>query len=122
MPLRKLSIILNSSTLNINFNINFNERIDKNIELTFYRVFQELLTNTTKHANASIVNLTISKTQNQLIFEYQDNGVGLKSNKIDQFGIGVNNIKNRVYALNGTIKINSSKGNGYQTTIIIPNT
>ncbi len=110
----------NISSLKINFKINFTERINKDIELTFYRIFQELVNNTSKHAKASEVDLEIFKHHHQITFEYADNGIGINKNKMDKFGIGLNNIKNRVYALNGTIKISSIEGEGYKTTINIP--
>ncbi|MBL0343348.1 MAG: tetratricopeptide repeat protein [Bacteroidetes bacterium] len=95
-----------SGALNINYQSIGLEGvlIDQTTAITLYRVVQELINNTMKHAKATtaIVQLTIS--QGQLSLTVEDNGIGfdtsiLKVNK----GAGWMNIQNRVEFLKGNL-------------------
>lgn len=86
-----------------------------------YRVLQELLTNTMKHANASIVNITFEcmEETNELIIHYQDNGKGLDSKKKLK-GMGFKNIESRLQIANGRFEINNAQTKGFGVTIFVP--
>jgi len=97
-----------------------NEKINPTIESHLYKIFNELITNTKKHSNASIVKLSleIDKTANLFVFDYSDNGTLNADNKKNSDGIGIKNISTRVTLLNGAFKIDQQ--NGFRTTIYIP--
>ncbi len=86
-----------------------NEQVTHNL----YRICQELLHNATKHSQASQVVLQlIGNKDKSITLVYEDNGIGFSKFESKQSGIGINNIKNRVHLINGTLNIDSSVGNG----------
>lgn len=91
----------------------------KNISLSVFRVLQELISNTIKHAGASRVNLSFDMKDNKLAINYQDNGKGLDAGKTAK-GMGINNIVSRLQILNADWEIDSKPGLGYSFGMIIP--
>ena len=86
-----------------------------------YRVLQELLTNTIKHANAHLVNITFEciEQTNELIIHYQDDGIGLSSKKKLK-GMGFKNIESRLQIANGRFEISNAPIKGFGVTIFVP--
>lgn len=109
---------------NLNLMINSLEDIDwstiNNIKkITVYRVLQELLVNMKKHSKSNLVIISFKKKDNSLHVNYFDNGKGINLEK----GIiknGLQNIENRLTAINGTITIDSKPGQGVKINTIIP--
>ncbi|PWG04901.1 tetratricopeptide repeat-containing sensor histidine kinase [Polaribacter aquimarinus] len=95
-----------------------NNRFDERIEISLYRVAQELLNNIIKHANATEVNVLLYKQEDNLVLMIEDNGVGMqhKSKK----GHGVLNIKSRVDMVHGTINYQPSVNSGTSAIIRVP--
>lgn len=88
-------------------------------ELSIYRIVQELLNNTLKYAQATVIHISIVKNGSDIIFLYEDNGIGFDQSKID-YGYGLNNIKLHTKAMLGELVIESSEGKGMQVIITIP--
>jgi signal transduction histidine kinase len=89
------------------------DRLDQSTEIIIYRVVQELLNNTLKHAAASEAFVQVIKEGNRLNVVVEDNGKGfdtslLKNNK----GAGWVNIRSRVEYLKGQLDIHSEPGKG----------
>ena len=84
-----------------------------------FRIVQELLTNSVKHAQGSKVNLSISAEGTNLVVKYSDNGPGFDQKSATGKGMGLNNLSERVTLLNGSIETDSREGFGtfYQITI-----
>ncbi len=96
-------------------------KFQKQNELSIYRIVQEVVNNMVKHAEASIINLSIGKLQNSLIINIKDNGKGLEKDAVENSkGIGWKNINARVRLLDGKIKIESEKLIGTQIEITLP--
>jgi two-component system, NarL family, sensor kinase len=91
----------------------FVKKLDESVEITVYRITQEILGNIIKHANATQVDIEI-KNENELVkLHVKDNGVGVDKNKIEKSsGIGWKNIFSRVTMLNGKIDIESEVNAG----------
>lgn len=107
--------------LKINLNVsNLNESIEPNIEKVLYRVIQESVNNVIKHAQASQLNIQLSKNKNSIEATIEDNGVGFDSKGTDYEGIGLKNIRDRVAFLKGNVDISSQKGKGTLLAIQIP--
>lgn len=62
--------------------------------ISIYRIIEELIQNTIKHANAKTASLTINADNFHLYFHYQDDGKGLPKNLIE--GMGSGNIRSRL--------------------------
>jgi two-component system NarL family sensor kinase len=94
--------------------------IAQTTSITIYRIIQELLNNTIKHANAKnvLVQLHHSEQEQLLAVTVEDDGNGFDTNLLKQSnGMGWLNIRNRVEFLKGKIDIQSSPGKG--TSIMI---
>ncbi|KAA1247309.1 sensor histidine kinase [Aquimarina sp. RZ0] len=78
--------------------------IAKTKELNLYRIIQELITNTIKHAAASAIKIELKNIDNKLIIIYEDDGKGLdQKQKRYKKGLGLNNIESRLSVLSGSI-------------------
>lgn len=93
--------------------------IAKANELNVYRIIQELINNTLKHAMASNLSITISNTGKVLKIVYEDDGIGMQQEYLNQKGIGLKNIESRLSVVEGTISFNSQKS-GMKAMINIP--
>lgn len=85
-----------------------------------YRIIQELLGNTLKHANAQNVSVQLLENEGNLLLTVEDDGQGFDPAKIDSDGIGLSNIRTRVEVLRASIHLYSAKGKGTFVSIEIP--
>ena len=86
-----------------------------------FRIYQELLTNIARHANASLVQAVLHKDEDKLYFSINDNGIGFDSGTIaNKKTLGLLGIKERTLLLGGTYEIKSKPGKGSVTNIAIP--
>ncbi len=93
----------------------FNERL----EISLYRVCQELINNIIKHSGASEVSVQLIYSGTNLALIVEDNGRGFDVTKSGD-GIGLMNISSRVSNINGEINYEPSPGSGTVATIRIP--
>lgn len=100
---------------------NLKERLNKDTEVTLYRVAIELINNTLKHANASKVFISLN-IKNNIQLDYTDNGIGFDLNDYQENsrGMGLFNITNRVKSLNGKIEIISKINEGFKVKVTLP--
>ena len=97
-----------------------NEVIEQTTAITIYRIVQELINNTMKHAAAKTAIVQIAKSNNQLSVTVEDDGKGFDTAVLKQSkGIGWSNIQNRVEFLKGTLDIQSEKEKGTSVHIEI---
>ena len=93
-------------------------RLENSLELTIFRIIQELTTNIIKHANATGATIHLTQHEERLNIMVEDNGKGFNPKKIKKAkGMGISSIDKRVDHLNGSLNIESDIGKG--TTIII---
>ncbi len=97
--------------------------------LLIYRIVQELLTNMIKHSKAKNVEVSIHKNANSIELFYRDDGQGFDYNqdarkflrrREDKFRLGLIGLKERVEALDGSMRINSSSGKGMNIAVALP--
>jgi len=91
------------------------QRLPSEIETGLYRIAQELINNIIKHADATRVDICLNKNESTVQLDIRDNGKGFKS--IDSKGIGLTNIRSRVSALKGTVKILTQTHSGTEVSI-----
>ncbi len=96
---------------------NIGKDISEAMQVAIYRIVQELVTNAIRHADASKIMVQCSQNEKVFYITIEDNGKGFNQADKENNGIGLINVKNRVFYLNGQIEIVSSKGEG--TTINI---
>lgn len=89
------------------------------LQRNVYRIVQELITNTIKFANATSVDIQLLSENNTFIMIYEDDGVGMTSEKIAN-NDGFNTIYKRVGMFRGECEITSAPGDGIFVKISIP--
>ncbi|MEO5943028.1 MAG: sensor histidine kinase [Ferruginibacter sp.] len=94
--------------------------IHQTTAITIYRIVQELINNTMKHAAAKTALVQVTRTNNQLTVTVEDDGKGFDTALLSQSkGIGWSNIQNRVDFLKGSIDVQSEKEKGTSVHIEI---
>jgi signal transduction histidine kinase len=93
--------------------------LDQTTALYCYRIVQELLQNSLKHAQAKEILVQLTQTENQLALLVEDDGVGFDQEKV-QKGMGTDNITHRVHFLKGELSVQTAKGQGTSTVVTVP--
>jgi signal transduction histidine kinase len=97
------------------------QRLPENKEIMLYRVIQEMLNNTLKHAKATKIEIRMEVDTGTLRLSYSDNGIGFNvEDVIRSKTLGLQSIKSRVDFLNGKHSIDSGPGKGTSFSIEIP--
>jgi two-component system, NarL family, sensor kinase len=92
--------------------------IEQTTAITVYRIVQELINNTMKHAAATSAIVQVTRSNDQISVTVEDNGKGFDTSILNQSkGIGWTNIQNRVDFLKGKLDVQASPGNG--TSVLI---
>jgi len=94
-------------------------------QIIIYRVFQEALANTGKHANATHVSIVIEKKDGRVSFAVEDNGNGfdveyVRAQASTEKGLGLAAMDERVRMLGGSLDIWSEEGTGTRITFTVP--
>ncbi|MHB1278319.1 MAG: tetratricopeptide repeat-containing sensor histidine kinase [Bacteroidia bacterium] len=117
-----IQAIESSNAIHIQF---FDNQIDgqdyASFEVELYRIIQELLSNTLKHAGATEVNMQLTRSEGFITFSYEDNGKGMDPEILKKSeGLGMVSIQNRVRKINGRSTLDSTPGHGFTFIIEIP--
>lgn len=97
------------------------ERFAENVEVSLYRICQELVNNIIKHSEAKAVSVQLLKTKTHLVLVVEDNGKGFNfDDSTNRNGIGLMNITSRAKAINGEVNYQPSPEQGTVATIRIP--
>jgi signal transduction histidine kinase len=109
-----------SCTVNVSRGL---ERIefDQTRSTALFRIFQEILTNITRHANATAVKVTLSRLRDRIELKVWDNGRGISEHEIaDPRSIGLIGMRERAAMLGGEVLIRGIQGQGTMVTARIP--
>ena len=83
--------------------------MDKMFEINIFRICQEALTNITKHAEATMVNIRIENKNEMLLIRIIDNGKGIKASTLhNPMSMGLLNMKERANLIGAKLNISSS--------------
>ena len=86
-----------------------------------FRVFQEVLTNVIRHAEATRVEVKMSEANSQFVLEVRDNGRGIsESERQNTRSLGLLGMQERVQLIGGDIEISGSKGKGTVVVVRVP--
>lgn len=94
-------------------------RLPKDIEVALYRMSQEMVNNTLKHAQAERAMLDFALEEDVVHLEYRDNGVGFDPSN-NKKNLGLQNLSSRSEVLNGRFTYETAPGKGFKATIEIP--
>ena len=115
--LEQLCLSMRNNKVQIQFeNYEDDVRLDFQKGLAIYRIVQEAISNALKYADADLIIVQVSKSQGILQVLIEDNGKGFDSSAAN-YGMGLNNMVNRIKWINGSIDIQSKLGSGTQIEI-----
>ncbi len=95
------------------------DQLNATQKLAVFRMIQESLNNVLRHANATLVQITLRLHEGQVLLTITDNGIGFGT-AVTRKGAGLKNIQNRIYLINGTLNIRSSPGDGCTIQLQFP--
>ncbi|MCK4723063.1 MAG: sensor histidine kinase, partial [Dehalococcoidia bacterium] len=94
---------------------------DADYSLAVYRVFQEALSNVTRHAEATEVNISLTKTDDRIVLEIADNGRGITKKQASAPGSsGLVGMRERLRPWGGKVTITGVPGKGTTIRVSIP--
>lgn len=97
------------------------DRLGETINITVYRIVQECLTNVVRHAGASEVKISVTRTAGAIEVQVRDNGKGLgERNESEAARFGLMGMRERVEGLEGEFEIQSRPGEGLAVRARIP--
>lgn len=105
------------SAVPVELDVRFATRLPEPVEVAAYYVVSEALTNTAKHAHASVVRVALDVGHGVLELSIRDDGSGGAD---DTRGSGLIGLADRVEALGGTIKVISPAGQGTTLHVTLP--
>ncbi|MCY9667146.1 sensor histidine kinase [Paenibacillus alginolyticus] len=91
--------------------------IPKQTKLSLIRCLQESLTNAKRHGRASTVEVTLTYSDDLVDIRIEDDGIGTEQLKV---GFGINAMQERIFALQGTLQVSSTLGQGTVVHCSIP--
>lgn len=88
-------------------------RLEENVAVNLYRIAQEAVTNSVKHAKANEIVISLERTHGAIVLSVSDDGEG-KSRRGS--GLGTHIMQYRARAAGGTLAVESSRGRGTTVT------
>jgi signal transduction histidine kinase len=100
------------------------ERLDRDYELSLFRIIQECLTNIHRHSGSKTACIGIVCEDGALVLKVQDEGRGMPPERLSEIqsrgsGVGIRGMRERVLQLSGTMSIESD-GSGTRIHVVIP--
>ena len=106
----------NLSVTLINNMINQYELNEKE-SVNIYRIIQEAVKNAITHSNAKNIELELSETTNEYLFQIRDDGKGFEPSNKKLYGNGLYNINERANLINAKVQITSDNSHGSEIKI-----
>ena len=86
-----------------------------------FRIFQEILTNVARHAQATAVNIMLQEQAGRLALEVRDNGRGVTEAELsDPTSLGLVGMRERASLMGGEITLTGSPGQGTTVRVWLP--
>ena len=86
-------------------------------QVAFYYIAQEALNNTLRHAHAKSVQISLKQTENDIIMEIEDDGIGFDTTKQEKGGIGSRSMQERSEQIGAKLEIFSKPGEGTRVVL-----
>ncbi len=96
----------------VNLNADGTQPLPLTIEEALYRIVQEALANIARHSKATLVQITLTTTDNTITLSVIDNGQGFDTTQKSSFGVGLHSMQERMKALGGDLQIESAPEKG----------
>ena len=118
-----LEVIVKELTDKSDIEVHFEHQVDRipqKIEEHIFRIAQEIISNTLRHAKASRLDVYLYQNKNEVQLKMSDNGIGFHREKLDEVSYGLKNIEERVYDMAGEIQILTAPKQGVAIDIRVP--
>lgn len=117
--------IASENKIRTSFHSEFDEiKLPDSELILLFRIIQELMYNSVKHANANKISINFFKSGKDLHIVLEDDGKGFNTSKLSdnskRNGFGIFAVKERIKNLSGTFSIKSAPGKGCRSEIFIP--
>ncbi|WP_405102794.1 histidine kinase [Oceanobacillus sp. FSL H7-0719] len=106
-------------TMDITWNVE-GFSVDKGIEDQLFRIIQEAMSNTLRHAMATNFQLLLIFRDATVILRITDNGVGFDMKKLKTGSYGMQNMRERAYEVGGSFKVISLPNEGTRLEVKVP--
>jgi signal transduction histidine kinase len=105
-------------TIRLNAN-NIKKTYSEKIDIYLYRIVQEAINNTLKHAKATHIDINLVESEKSVVLEIIDNGTGF--NEKAKKGNGISNMRERANLMGGTFNImKNPPGDGTRVSVSVP--
>jgi NarL family two-component system sensor histidine kinase LiaS len=94
--------------------------LDKGVEDHLFRILQESVSNTLRHAKATRLDVLLIKRDDRVIMRVVDDGVGFQTEETKAGSYGMQNMHERALEVGGTLKIVSVKNKGTRLEVKVP--
>ena len=95
--------------------------MDQEKSTALFRIFQESIINTARHANASKILIQLKEICGSLVLEIKDNGKGITQSQVnDPKSLGLLGMKERAIIFGGSVEVKSSMNDGTMVRAILP--
>ena len=118
-----MDVIIKELTDKSDIDVHFNHQVGhlpKQMEEHVFRIMQEIINNTLRHAQASRLDIYLYQAPNELKIKVSDNGVGFDPLAQDELSYGLKNMEDRVRDMAGTFKLLTAPRKGLSIEITIP--
>ena len=108
---------------NVQCNLRFSEKVGRltaDLEITLYRLVQEMVRNVVQHSKAKRLDLELAPSAGGLRLLVQDDGVGIEDLDAALRSHGFSGMQHRVSSLGGTFDISSAPGKGTKIEVFVP--
>lgn len=95
--------------------------LSKDVETSLFRIFQETLTNISRHAQATNIKVKFARTQSGFVLSVNDDGIGLEESKLEEsYSLGLLGIKERAKIAGGRLIISGAPQKGTTISVVVP--
>lgn len=95
-------------------------KMDKGVEDQLFRIFQESISNTLRHAKATKLQVLLIERDENIILRVADDGIGFQTETVKTSSYGMQNMRERAYEVGGTLKIISLPNEGTRLEVKVP--
>ncbi|OEH93368.1 sensor histidine kinase [Bacillus solimangrovi] len=111
--------LMEKVSLQLNWNVE-DLTLDKGMEDHLFRILQESVSNTLRHAKATSLEVLLVEREQLIIMRVVDDGVGFKVEEAKTGSYGLQNMYERALEIGGTLKVVSSENNGTRLEVQVP--
>ena len=106
--------------LKVSFRSSVPDTLPAGIAICLYRVIHEAISNVVRHARATELDVAMDRRGGDIVCAIKDNGIGLPEGGVQNGGLGLRGIRDRLKGLHGELELTSSPGSGTQLVISVP--